>query len=204
MGANFAPSYANLAMGFWENKYIHDHNPFAANIIFFGRYIDDLIIIWDGDTELVASFVKHCNDNPYGLSFTSVMDPSTIAFLDLELGHDGPIITSKNYTKPTAGNSYLHFKSCHFPKWITNIPKGQFCRLRQNCTKDSDYIELSTDLKRKFLDKQYPESLVEEAYEYYLHGKPQKNSQPLKGCSSRFVSTFHNKYKNMEKILHKH
>lgn len=96
-------------MGLWENNFFYKNNPFAANIIFFGRYIDDLIIIWDGDIDLITPFIQHCNTNPYGLSFTSATDSATIAFLDLELGHDGSTITSKNYTKPTAGNSYLHF-----------------------------------------------------------------------------------------------
>lgn len=118
MGANFAPSYANLAMDFGENNHIHKNNPFAANIVFFWRYIDDFIIIWD---DLITSFVQHCNNNTYGLSVTN---PSTIDFLDLELGHNGHRIWAKKYTKPTAGNSYLHFKCCHYPKWTKNIPKA--------------------------------------------------------------------------------
>lgn len=48
MGANFAPSYANLAMGYWEKNYIWYNNSFLANIVFFGRYIDNIIVIWDG------------------------------------------------------------------------------------------------------------------------------------------------------------
>lgn len=96
MGANFAPSCANLAISLWETNFIYQNNLFAANIIFFGRYIDDLIIIWDGDTDLITTFVQHCNNNPYGLSFTSATDSATMAFLDLELGHDGNTITSKN------------------------------------------------------------------------------------------------------------
>lgn len=116
MGANFAPSYANLAIGYWENNYIWRHNPFSANIIFFGRYIDNKIGIWDGTTDLITSFVDHCNHNPYGLSFTHVSDSISLAFLDLELGHVGDTIIAKNYTKPMAGNSFLHHKNCHYPK----------------------------------------------------------------------------------------
>lgn len=110
----------------------------------------------------------------------------------------------KNYLKPMAGNSYLHFKSCHYPKWIHNIPKGRFCRLRQNCIKDTDYVELSANLKSRFLEKQYPKSLVEQAYEFYLYGKSPKTSQPLKDCSTRFITTFHSQHKKMENILSNH
>lgn len=89
MGANFAPSYANLAMGFWENQYVYNNNPFSANIIFFERYFDNLIIIWDGTPDLINLFVKHCNDNTYGLSLTYESNQTSLAFLDLRLGHGG-------------------------------------------------------------------------------------------------------------------
>lgn len=165
-------------MGFLENHYIYNNNPFSANIVFFGGYIDDLIIISDGTSKLISSFIIHCNDNTYGLSFNHESNMTSLAFMDLELGHDEHNIYAKNYTKPKAGISYLHFKSWHYPKWITNMPKGQFCHLRQNCTRDTDYIELSAPLKVKFLEKEYPESLVNEAYHLYLHGKPPKTNLP--------------------------
>lgn len=138
--------------------YIFQNNPFAPNIVFFGRYIDDIIIIWDGSVDAIDLFVEYCNKNQYGLSFTFVANPNTLMFLDLELGHNEvtSTIVSKNYIKPTAGNSYLHYNSCNFPKWINNIPKGQFCRLQQNCTRESDYVDQSLLLKKKFKDKGYP------------------------------------------------
>lgn len=158
MGANFSPLYANLAIGFWKTNHIHKNNPYAANIVFFGRYIDELIIIWDGALDLIIPFIEHCTSNNYGLSFTAVSNPSTMGFLDLELGHDEHIICAKNYTKPTAGNSYLHFNSCHLPKLIRTSPRVNFVA-----------SDKTTD-----------------------------------DCSTRFVTTFHHKYKNMERIPSKH
>lgn len=71
MGANFAPSYANLAMGYWENLHIlHNNKPYACNIVFFGRYIDD-IIIRDGPVNVINNFVNYCNDKQYGFCFLS-------------------------------------------------------------------------------------------------------------------------------------
>lgn len=40
MGANFAPIYANLTMGFLEHLFIWNDNPFSKHIVFIGRYID--------------------------------------------------------------------------------------------------------------------------------------------------------------------
>lgn len=204
MGANFAPSYANLAMGYWEKNFIIQNNPHCANIVFFGRYIDDIIIIWDGPVDLVSLFVQHCNSNPYGLSFTHVVDPTNLAFLDLDLGHLDNMIIAKKHIKPTAGNSYLHYRSCHYPKWTQNIPKGQFCRLRQNCTLDSDYDTMSIQLKKKFADKDYPKDLVDQACNYYAKGKPAKKDKEITDHSTRFITTFNFQYKKMENILKKH
>lgn len=116
MGANFAPSYANLMMGLWEQHSTWNNNPYSEHIVFFGRYVDDIVIIWDGTRSRVDYFVAYCNTNDLGLSFTSVCDPNTLAFLDLELSHSDEHIHAKNYTKPTVGNSNLHFHSCHHPR----------------------------------------------------------------------------------------
>lgn len=126
MGANFAPSYANLNMGLWEAGHLNRHNPFSAHLVFNGRYIDDIIIIWDGPSNFIIDFVTYCNNNSFGLSFTSVTDPVSICYLDLELSYEGNAIIAKKFTKSTAVNSYLHYSSCHHPRWINNVPKSQF------------------------------------------------------------------------------
>lgn len=199
MGANFAPSYANLAMGLWEHRYIWHNNPYQKHLIFYGRYIDDVIIIWHGGDDVVNDFVSHCNSNQYGLSFTHVMEKDKLAFLDLDLYQVSNEIHAKNFFKPTAGNSLLYYKSCHYKKWKDNIPKGQFCWLRRNCTKISDYIEQSDLLKNKLKDKGYPESLVDQAQKHYLQHTPlayHKNDENF-NQSGRFITRFHTKFSKM-------
>lgn len=151
-GNIFTPSYANLAMAFWKTNFVWRQNPFPAHIVLFGRYIDD-IVIWDRSPDLISQFVNYCNYNLYGLSFTFVTDPNTLAFLD--------------------------FENCHYPKWIQNIPKGQFCRLRQNCTWDINYVEQSVALKKKFLDKKYAEKLIDQAFEFLSKGKTFQNGSQI-------------------------
>lgn len=56
-------------------------------IIFFGRYIDDNIIIWDGSKNLVTEFAEHYNNNRFKVSSMYVVDAEKLAFLDLEVGH---------------------------------------------------------------------------------------------------------------------
>lgn len=45
MGASFAPGYANLTMGYWEEKHTWSNNPFSVHIVFYGQYMDDIPLI---------------------------------------------------------------------------------------------------------------------------------------------------------------
>lgn len=85
MGAIFAPWYANLTMGYWEEGHIWPNNPFAKHIVFYGRNIDYILLIWDGGLNVFSSFVTYCNANPLGLSFNHVIDPVEIVFLDFHM-----------------------------------------------------------------------------------------------------------------------
>lgn len=67
MGANFAPSYANLILGLWESRCIWVDNPFSTHLVFYSQYIDDIIIIWDGPPNSFKEFVNNCNANDFGL-----------------------------------------------------------------------------------------------------------------------------------------
>lgn len=103
MGARFAPSYANLFMGFWEDQCIWANNPFAANLALYVRYIDDVQIIWNRSEMELQNFLKYCNANSFGKAFTHVVDDNSLVFLDLELNvhHEGNIF-SKIHFKPSA------------------------------------------------------------------------------------------------------
>lgn len=110
MGTSFAPCYANITMGFWKEQFVWYNNPFAKHIVFYGRYIDNVLSIWDGSPDFL-SFVNHCNANDMGPSFTHVIDLDRLVFLDLEQFHDAGSIHTSNHSKSVSGNSYLHFDS---------------------------------------------------------------------------------------------
>lgn len=47
MGARFAPSVANMFMAEWEENSVHQDTP--KQLKMYKRYIDDVIIIWNGE-----------------------------------------------------------------------------------------------------------------------------------------------------------
>lgn len=88
MGAKFSPSLANLYMGWWEECFLFSHlNLYAPHIYWYGRYIDDLILISDHTDFSVISFVSYRN-NSCNLEFSYVSNKITIDFLDITLRGD--------------------------------------------------------------------------------------------------------------------
>lgn len=55
MGAKFSLSLANLYMSWWEEKHIYPSN----SIVWCGRYIDDLLLIWNQDTSSIQTFYSY-------------------------------------------------------------------------------------------------------------------------------------------------
>lgn len=115
MGASLVPSY--IFMAYWMDLYIWAEHPYSHHLVYYGKYNDNVIDIWQDDTNRIKDFLQYCN-NSFGIHFKSVANPNDLLFLDLELFHDqDSTICSQTHFKPTAGNSYLHRKSCHHKKW---------------------------------------------------------------------------------------
>lgn len=70
--------------------WVTGNNTIYGPIIYIGktwsytRYIDDILIIWDGSDLQLEQFLCHCQSNPFGIEFIHVVDKQTLVFLDLE------------------------------------------------------------------------------------------------------------------------
>ena len=59
MGTKCAPSYANIFMGWFEEKFIF---PLLTNLSdFYLRFIDDIFLIWNGTKSESDNFLKKIN-----------------------------------------------------------------------------------------------------------------------------------------------
>lgn len=136
MGAKYSPSLANLVISLWEEIYIYStDNPFLQDLHQYGRYIDDLLIIWQ------MSLLYQC---PSNISMTILLNSvlpifqmSFITFLDLKLirKHEQYIVYS-TVRKPTAGNTILHYRNHHSTHTRKSIPDGEMTQAKRNCSKE--------------------------------------------------------------------
>ena len=168
MGSAFAPSYACLVMGLWEEKYIHNiiNNPFHSKISLWRRYIDDVLLIWKGTPSELNQFFIYVNSSTDYLSFTMECDNQSIDFLDLTIFKDvNNILQSTIYRKPLSRNTLLRADSNHSPHLVRNIPVGQFLRVRRNCSTSADFMSKAAHLAHRFEQRGYDKSDITKAWD---------------------------------------
>ena len=166
MGAAYAPSYAGLFLGLWEENYIYSqHNTFLDKIKWYGRYIDDLFLIFTGSEQELIDFHNYINSTNENLRLSLEYSKKEINFLDIKISRDdnGNLHTSI-YRKSSDRNTILRADSFHPSSLISNIPYGQFQRLRRLCDSDDDFVQQATDMHHRFTYRGYKKHTLQQAY----------------------------------------
>ena len=137
MGTRVAPTYANLFMAHFEEKYIYSN---SKPRIWF-RFTDDIWGIYSGDKISFDNFVQRINSVHSAIKFSGEFSNSEVDFLDVTTYRKGDKILSRLFCKPTDSHSYLEFNSCHPPQNKNSIPYSQFLRIRRDCTEWEDFLQ---------------------------------------------------------------
>ena len=137
MGTKMEPNYANLFVGFIENKVFSNYhgpkpNPYMC-------YIDDCVGATSSSREELNLFINSVNYFYPALKYTGEISENLLAFLDIKLSiNDNGLSTSVHY-KPTDSHNYLLHSSSH-PQHVKNAtPFSQFLRLRPLCSYATDF-----------------------------------------------------------------
>ncbi|OCT99555.1 hypothetical protein XELAEV_18005337mg [Xenopus laevis] len=150
MGARFAPTYANLYLGWWEETHILGADaPCLEYVVMYRRFIDDLLFVWNGSEGDFNMLLQDLGNVELNLAFTGCFSKSNIVYLDLHIYIEKEGIATTVHTKPSAGNSLLRADSCHPCHFNKGIPRGQFLRLRRNCSSDDNFLKESCKLRDK-------------------------------------------------------
>lgn len=147
MGACFSPLLVNLYMVWWEENYLF-YLPTHVQVLFYGGYIDDLLIIWDSFSMNCATFVCLANNNSLNLEFSYDSHNDTIHFLDLTLIGDvvQGNVTTHTYRKERAGKLLLLASSCHSAHTKQSIPIWAFTRARHNCSTEESFNKIHNSM----------------------------------------------------------
>ena len=75
MGTKLAPSYANLFMTKFEEKYVYTY-PLQPKL--WKRFIDDIFMIWPHGMDSLLEFINHLNIVHPTIKFTSDISDTNI------------------------------------------------------------------------------------------------------------------------------
>ena len=163
MGTKLAPSFANLFMGYFEDKFVYSY---SLQPLLWKRFIDDIFFIWTyGENELL-DFVKYLNNCHTTIKFTLETSLEMVNFLDITTrkNADGTVSTDL-YCKPTDSHNYLLYSSEHPRHLLKGIPYSQFLRVKRICSDQGDFIKNAYMLAGHFVHRGYPTTLVIKALE---------------------------------------
>ena len=206
MGTRAAPNYANIFMGQFEEAKIYKSN-WMKHIRFYGRFIDDICIIWKGSVQQLENFITHLNNTHASIKFTAEYSKSKIDFLDVTVIKDAKgYLSTDVYQKPTNTHNYLNRDSAHPEHCKKGIPHSQFLRLKRII---SDPARLKLRIKEYteyFANSGYSRSKLEKTGREILsnNNKPTSKKRDTPTDAAYFITPFNPAMPNLNTIIHKH
>ena len=170
-GTVFAPTYANLSMGYHEIK-LYDLIKLNYNLDIrqyfvenWKRFLDDCEILLNTDLikpDDLSTILNFVNND---IQFSMELNDNKLPFLDILTTISGKKIWMNIYSKPTDSKRYVSY-ICNHPKpCLKNIP---FCLARCICmiveNKNVRYMKLK-ELRTILKTQKYPKMVVEKGIE---------------------------------------
>lgn len=207
MGANVAPSFANIFVTTLESDAIYISHHFH-NVVQWWRYIDDIFVIWKGTVEELQDFHVFLNSINRTIKFTLTYSLENITFLDTRVRIEGQALVTELYQKETDRNTLLHYSSGHPRSMVRGLPYSQFIRAKritQNNTKWQHTLKKMTD---DFRARGYPPTLISKHAEA-VEKLPLEESNKQTNRNGRlkripFVSTFNDLSTKINDVVRKH
>lgn len=158
MGCSISVYLANTFM-YKRTRYLIENPP--RDLIYLGRYIDDLIGVWQSDASAIPGIFERATDENIRLTF--VLAPEELEALDLKIRIANNEIATRLFRKPTDGHQFLDWTSYHPFNLKESIPYSQTLRVKRNCSADEDYEKETQVLLGRFRSRGYPDKILDTA-----------------------------------------
>lgn len=174
MGTPPAPSYATLYYAIHELTYVHRY----PNLLFYGRYIDDVIGIWLPDNDKSTDNVNwnnFKNNAPFGVlqwEFTS--RTTSINFLDVQFTIILNKIETSLYEKALNLYLYLPPHSSHSPGMIKGLISGMILRIQRLTSNQNKILPTIKDFYFRLLSRGYSKEILKPIFINYFTKQDQR------------------------------
>jgi hypothetical protein len=138
-------------------------NQFFDRIIWWGRYIDDVCLLWTGPEDECISFRQYLNSINPNIKLTMEYNKDNIHFLDLDISKiNKSCLHTLIFRKLTDGNTILRADSFQATRLKENIPYGQIQRVCRICYQETDYSVKSAELENCFWNRRYSAQVLKD------------------------------------------
>ena len=127
-----------------------------------------------------------------------------MAFLDLNVKLSNGSITTDLHIKPNDRHQYLHFSSAHPDHTKRSIVYSQALRVSRICSFEKDFKRHTTEMKSWFLNRGYPEWLINKEIGKVKHQPNVSTRTKNKTQGVPLVITYHPLFKTFGSIIRKH
>jgi peptide-methionine (R)-S-oxide reductase len=190
MGCSISVYFANTYM-YYRTAHLLQNPP--QNLIYLGRYIDDLIGIWKGDKQLIIPAFNGVTDDSLKLTFVISDEPLEALDLTISINNQNKL-EFKLFRKPTDGHQYVHFSSMHPPALLKSIPYSQLLRIRRNTTHTKDFDYEAAALLQRLNKRGYSTNQLLAAFRKAMYKKRKVLLNPIKHTKTESRLTFITKY----------
>ena len=138
------------------------HVASCIHILLYGRYIDDLFIIWTGTDAQPPEFQTYCNGLIPGIKLTWSGLSNTVGFLDITVYYSDfyNSINTCVFQKALNQFQYITPSSSHPPHVFTGFIKGELTRYARLSTEKHTYDSIKGQFYTRLRDRGYPGSLI--------------------------------------------
>ena len=210
-GVVCAPPYACLAMGKFEEMVFNtmsDERRFLELILFWKRFIDDILMLFKGTKAECEELVSWLNSLiPGQIKLKCNFSHENLEFLDLRVMIVNGRLETEIFVKPTNQQIFLDYKSNHPTHCKDAIVYSQALRVVQLCSQPEAAKLHLEKLSKKFEDRNYPEEVIEKSFRKatsiprkdLIFG--QRKNKSLNDKKVRLVFTYNSKNPPLHKWL---
>ena len=107
MGTRAPPNFANVFMGYFENRFVYQSRWFNRFIKSWWRYIDDIFMLWKRPRKPLEDFLKYLNEVNPSIKFEWKISKHKVSFLDCDVMKENNKLKTDVYQKSTDCHPYL-------------------------------------------------------------------------------------------------
>ena len=205
MGTKLAPSYANLFMTKFEDKYVYTY---PQQPLLWKSFIDDIFLIWPHGKNSLIEFIEHLNTVHPTIKFTSDISDTQISSLDLSIYLNESTLHTRLYTKPTDRHMYLNYFSEHPMSLKKSIPHSQFLRLKKIHSETQYLLESQIHLYLYFRWREYPHDIILQAWtdtnKFTREQLLETVDNTAKDLPLMFITTYNRANPNFKELISRH